>query len=254
MVVKWVAAVQTLRVVAKCYPQTAYAGFTFCLQNKWQYVQRVVADTAPFFAPLEEAIRTHFLPSLLGLPLTEIDGDYRQLLTHSVKMGGLAIRNPMDKAPRVHLALIAATHHLTASLVQAATWFDLGTHRTCTNEAGLAARRDCLQDKGIFLECQSKDNPSVVRRNRWNCAAGAWLLIFPNWLNDTGLSADEWCDNVRLWYNYSPLDMPTACDGCGARMTIEHALSCKTGGLVHIWHDDVADEWRHLCGTALSPG
>jgi hypothetical protein len=37
-------------------------------------------------------------------------------------------------------------------------------------------------------------------------------------------------------------------------MTVEHALSCKTGSLVHIRHDDVADEWRHLCGTALSPG
>jgi len=24
-------------------------------------------------------------------------------------------------------------------------------------------------------------------------------------------------------------------------------------GLVHIRHNDVADEWRHLCGTALSP-
>ena len=35
-------------------------------------------------------------------------------------------------------------------------------------------------------------------------------------------------------------------------MTVEHALSCKVGGLVHIRHDDVADEWRHLCGCALS--
>jgi hypothetical protein len=54
MVVKWVAAVQTLSVVAERYPQMAYAGFTFCLQKKWQYVQRVVADT--FFAQLEEVI------------------------------------------------------------------------------------------------------------------------------------------------------------------------------------------------------
>ena len=69
----------------------------------------------------------------------------------------------------------------------------------------------------------------------------------------TGLSADEWRDNVRLRYNHSPLEMPAACDGCGAKMSVEHALSCKTGGLVHIRHDDVADEWRHLCGTALSP-
>jgi hypothetical protein len=94
----------------------------------------------------------------------------------------------------------------------------------------------------------------MARWNKWNCAAGAWLSNFPNWLNGTGLLADKWRDNVLLWNNHSPLDMPAACNGCGAKMTVEHALSCKTGGLVHIQHDDVADEWRHLCGTALSPG
>ncbi len=91
LVEKWVAAVQTLSIVAEGYPQMAYAGFTFCLQNEWQYVQWVVADTAPFFLPLKAAIRTSFLPALLGIPSTEIDGKYRQLLTHSVKLGELAI-------------------------------------------------------------------------------------------------------------------------------------------------------------------
>ncbi len=94
----------------------------------------------------------------------------------------------------------------------------------------------------------------MARWDKQNCAAGAWLLVLPNQLNGTGLLADEWRDNVHLRYNRSPLDMPTACDGCGTKMTIKHALSCKTGGLVHIQHDDVADEWQHLCGTALSPG
>jgi len=42
--------------------------------------------------------------------------------------------------------------------------------------------------------------------------------------------------------------------GCNCQLTVEHALSCKKGGLVHIRHDDVADEWRYLCGTALSFG
>ena len=93
----------------------------------------------------------------------------------------------------------------------------------------------------------------MARRDKQNCAAGAWLLVFPNRLNGTGLLADEWRDNVRLRYNHSPLDMPNACDGCGAKMTVEHALLCKMGGLVHIRHDDVADEWRHLCATAFSP-
>ncbi len=57
LVSKWVSVVKTLSgVFAEHYPQTAYAGFTFCLQNKWQYVQRVVANTAPFFTPLKKEI------------------------------------------------------------------------------------------------------------------------------------------------------------------------------------------------------
>ncbi len=173
LVEKWVAAVQTLSIVAEWYPQTAYAGFTFCLQNKWQYVQRVVADTALFFLPLEAAIRTSFLPALLGIPLTEINGEYRQLLTHSIKLGGLAIRNPVDTAPSVHMTLIAATRHLTASLVDAQIRFDLGTHRQCAIAAGQAAQKDRLQNEQIFIDCRGWDKPSMARRDKQNCAAGA---------------------------------------------------------------------------------
>jgi len=68
MVTTWVAAVETLASVAGNYPQAAYAGFTFCLQNEWQYVQRMTSDTAAHFTPLEEAIRTKFLPARWGLP------------------------------------------------------------------------------------------------------------------------------------------------------------------------------------------
>jgi hypothetical protein len=139
MVDRWAAAVVTLSTVAERYPQTAYAGFTFCMQIEWQYVQRVVADTTPSCSPLEEVIRTHFLPALLGLPSVEIDGDYRQLLTHSVKLGGLAIRNPVDTAPCVHKASLAATRHLTVSLVDPATGFDPGAHCMCATKAGMAA-------------------------------------------------------------------------------------------------------------------
>jgi hypothetical protein len=183
LVVKWVGAVETLSTVAARYPQTAYSGFIFCLKNEWQYVQRVVANTAPFFLSLEAAIRTSFLPALLGIPsLTEIDGEYRQLFTHSIKLGGLAIRNPVDTAPSVHKALLVATRHLTASLVDDRLQFDLGAHRACAIEAGLAAQKDRLLNEQIFLERRGREKPSVARRDKQNCAAGAWLLVFPNWL------------------------------------------------------------------------
>ncbi|KAL7523222.1 hypothetical protein ACHAXR_000083 [Thalassiosira sp. AJA248-18] len=50
---------------------------------------------------------------------------------------------------------------------------------------------------------------------------------------------------ASLRYNLAPLEMPQHCDGCSARMTVEHALSCKVGG------QRCCDEFRHLCGTAL---
>ena len=80
------------------WPQTAYAGFAFVLQNEWQYVQRVVAGIGALFAPLERMIRDHFLPSLISIPACEIDGEYRILLSYSVKTGGFAVRNPLETA------------------------------------------------------------------------------------------------------------------------------------------------------------
>jgi len=194
-----------------------------------RYVQQVVADTALFFSPLEEVIRTRFLPALLGVPSVEIDGDYRQLLTHSVKLGGLAIRNPVNTASSVHKASLAATRHLTVSLaVDPATRFDPGAHRMCATEAGAAAQRDRLQNEQIFLDRCGRDKPIMARRDKRNCAAGAWLSGFPNRLNGTGLLAEEWRDNVHLRYNHSLLEMPAACDGCGAKMTVKHALLWAT--------------------------
>ncbi len=229
-----VGAVKVLSTVAVRYPQMAYASLTFCLQNEWQYVQRVVLDTAPFFAPLESEIWMSFLPALLGIPSTKIDGEYRQLLTHGVKQGGLAIRNPVDTAPSIHSASLAATCHLTVSLVGAGARFDFGVHCHCATKAGQATRKAQLNAEQLFLDRRSRDNPSLTRRDNRNCATGAWLSVFPNQLNGTGLSADEWRDNACLRYNHTPLDMPAACDGCGAKMSVEHALLCKVGGLVHI--------------------
>jgi hypothetical protein len=59
-------------LLAGNYPQAAYARFTFFLQNEWHYVQHVTSGTAPHFALLEVAIRTKFLPALLGIATTDL--------------------------------------------------------------------------------------------------------------------------------------------------------------------------------------
>jgi hypothetical protein len=89
MVTTWVAAVETLALLAGNYPQAAYTWFTFCLQNEWQYMQQVMSGMAPHFAPLEVAIRTKFLLALLGIATSDLDSKICELLTHNVKTGSI---------------------------------------------------------------------------------------------------------------------------------------------------------------------
>lgn len=65
----------------------------------------------------------------------------------------------------------------------------------------------------------------------------------PNQFNGTVLLGEEWRDNAQLRYNLFPLGLPEKCDGCGVKLCVEHALSCKVGGMVHIQHDNVAQEF-----------
>ena len=66
----WTNAVEILAKIAVKFPQAAYTGFVFCLQNEWQYVSRVTSNIiAAFFEPLEKAIRLKFIGALYGWAL-----------------------------------------------------------------------------------------------------------------------------------------------------------------------------------------
>jgi hypothetical protein len=254
MVTTWVTAVETLALLAGNYPQAAYAGFTFCLQNEWKYVQCVTSDTAPHFALLEVAIRTKFLPALLGIAALDLDGKFCKLLTHSVKTGGIAIQNPVDTAMHVHKTSLHATSHLVASMVNRDACLDLEDHHDCVVCWGLYGCAERLGRERKFVDAWGVDKPAVKHQDILAGATGLWLLVIPDRLNGNSLSAEEFHDNLWLRYNLLSLDMPQLCDGCGVRMTIKHALCCKVGGLLHIQHDNVVDEWHHLCGCALTFG
>jgi hypothetical protein len=220
MVIAWVAAVQTLALLASNYPQAAYAGFTFCLQNEWQYVQPVMSDMAPHFAPLEVAIRTKFLPALLGTAALDLDGKFPKLLTHSVKTGGITIQNPVDTAMHVHEMSLCATSHLIASMVDRDACLDLEDYHACVVGWGLYGCTECLGCERKFFDSWGVDKPAIKHRDILASAAGLWLSVIPNRLNGNSLAAEEFRDNLQLRYNLLPLDMPQLCNGCGAPMTV----------------------------------
>ena len=97
------------------------------------------------------------------------------------------------------------------------------------------------QDEGSLVD-RAREKPAEKRRIQRNQVDRIWFSMIPSHLNGNYLSAEEFRDNIRLGYNLDPLEMQMTCDGCGARMTVEHALSCKNGGLVHVRHDDMAEK------------
>jgi hypothetical protein len=214
----------------------------------------MMSDMAPHFALLEVAIRMKFLPALLGIAALDLDSKFCKCLTHSVKTGGIAIRNPMDTAVHVHEMSLCATSHLVTLMVNRDACLDLEDHCDCVVHWGLYSRTEHLGHKRKFVDARGMDKPAIKPWDILAGAAGLWLSVIHNRLNGNSLSVEEFCDNLRLRYNLLPLNMPKLCNGCGLPMTIKHALCCKVGSLVHIQHDNVADEWHHLCGCALTFG
>ncbi len=124
-------------------------------------MQRVTPDTAPHFASLEVAIRTKFLPALLGIAALDLDGEFRDLLTHGVKMGGIAIQNSVDTPVHVHETSLHATSHLVTSMVDKDAHLNLEDHHECVVRWGQYGRTARLGCKQKFVDATNL--PSNVR-------------------------------------------------------------------------------------------
>ena len=74
----------------------------------------------------------------------EIDGTYRELLTHIVKKGGLAVRNSAETAEMALATSKATTQHFVNLLVKYGVPFDPNEHERATLLANVGARKDRL--------------------------------------------------------------------------------------------------------------
>ena len=252
MVAKWVDGVKAIAKVARKYPQSAFFGFSQSLQSEWQYLCRIVPDVGKHLEPVEAAIQEFLIPALFDMPPGEVKDKFRRLLEHGVKQGGMNIRNPVKGASRLHQASEEASEILVESLLANAD-LDSVEHKVCVRKAGAKARKERVDsEKELVKEWMEGASKATKKQLERIGECGAWIVLQPNRLNGTCLSAEEWRDNARIRYGIKPAGLCTHCDGCGAGFTIEHGLSCKKGGLVGIRHDDVRDEAGALAAMALT--
>ena len=91
----WVGGAEQLAEVARAYPQSAYCAFTHSLSCEWSYLQRVIEGYDEEYFHLCDAIQHVFTPAVLGRQVLERE---HELFTLPVKLGGLALTDPMKSA------------------------------------------------------------------------------------------------------------------------------------------------------------
>ena len=249
----WVYGVERLARAAVRFPQTAYAGLAKSLQSEWQYLQRVIPDAGPAFAPVEQALREKFLPALMKEAAGDYTDELREYSALPVRQAGIGVPNPVDTAATCYATSVASTAQLTASLCDG-TDLDVDAYLREAKAArsAMMATRDTLGE-GKLSQLLGGASARTKRRVNRAKRTGVWLTAMPETLNGTDLSAEEFRDSLRLRYGLPPRTLPSKCDGCSQPFSVEHALSCKTGGLVTLRHNDVAYEWHQLCAKALTP-
>jgi hypothetical protein len=118
--------------------------------------------------------------------------------------------------------------------------------------AEVKSRRTDKQDStlsSILADLDCDTHRTILRGKE----IGQWLSVMPSTLNGTERSAQEFRDALLLRHARIPGDLPSHCDGYGAKFDVCHALECKVGGLVILQHNEINEELCDLVSKVLAP-
>ncbi|KAL7478712.1 hypothetical protein ACHAW6_004474 [Cyclotella cf. meneghiniana] len=135
---------------------------------------------------------------------------------------------------------LESTEMLTGTLIRNEP-ISIEAHRTCVHATGMAHRKTRHDDKVAYHSALMEQSPPKV--NRWSMPPLLACGFQPYRTDSPALNSTK---------SRRPANLPDQCDGCSTGLMLEHGLCCKRGGLVSICHDDMRNEWAHLCSIALT--
>ena len=124
---EWTNELKFLSKIALIHPQSAYACYVSGFQHRYNYCQRTIPGLEDCLAPLEECIRTQFIPAITGGH--HVDDEERSLLSLPPRLGGLGIKNPIESAPVEFENSNKITKELQAKITKRPTEINMPTAR-----------------------------------------------------------------------------------------------------------------------------
>ena len=240
---EWVEEINTNSEIAKTEPHAAFAAFTHGLSSRWNYFLRVTDlkshSATGQLQPLENAIRSLFIPTLTGhsAPSDLV----RDLLALPANLGGIGLINPLDISAKQH----STSKKISAPLLERVIDQD---HRSIgCSESQQQIKASVRIEKRSRLKQSSKNIqeqlPAPLQRSMelsQEKGASTWLMALPIDNHGFALHKTAFRDALSLRYGWAIKNSPSHCS-CGHAFSIAHALSCPTGGYPSIRHNEVRD-------------
>ena len=232
----WVNEVKKLSKIAETQPHAAYAAYTHGLSSKWNYLLRIT--DWDIVENVEKSVQSHFIPALTGQP--PIGEHTRELLALPARLVCLGLTNP------------AASQQLSTPLVDRIINQD---HQLddCHSVQQSIKRR--IQHMKYMKQKEDAKNlqrnlPNPLQRSiepSQEKGASTWLTALPIDKHGFALHKAAFRDSLSLRYGWPLQNSPSHCS-CGQPFSIEHALTCKTGGFPAVRHNEV----RGITATLLT--
>ena len=242
---EWTEEVKVLTEFAITQPHAAYVVFTHGLSSRWNYLLRVTnwealsMTTSELLEPLETVIQSQFIPALTGH--THPGDLVRELLALPAHLGGMGLINP---------AIISAEQHATSKLISAPL-----VDQVLRQDHQLIQCHAAQQDIKARAHSDKRARQAEEARNLQTqlpvplqrCmdlsqekGASTWVTALPIDNHGFALHKSAFRDALSLHYDWAFENSPCHCS-CGHSFSVEHALSCPTGGFPSIRNNEVRD-------------
>ena len=208
--------------------------------SKWTFLLRTVPDIQQNLQPLENTIRSTFIPAVTWRsPPNDSERTHFALPT---RLGGLGLADPSIQASFDFNASVSITESLTDAISSRSTAYSyeiIANQLKVKSEARLANRprsEDAADTLKETLTGSLRRAMSLTQEK----GSSSWLSALPIKKYGFFLHKGVFFDALALRYDWHPARTPSRCD-CGANFSIEHSLSCPKGGFPTIRHNEIHD-------------
>jgi len=237
---KWCQDIKLLSSIAVEEPQAALTAYTKGICHRWTFIQRTIPGISHLFQPLEDCIRTDFIPAILGKNVSDLD---RSIFALPVRHGGLGISNPVENCNREFTASVTITKDLTDLIINQQNTLE---HYNMSIQNDTIRSLKAIKEKHLFTVSKSIEDsvrdPNLKRSLQFikEKGSGCWLTALPLKRFGYSLNKIEFRDALYLRYGWEIPNTPFHC-ACGERNNVNHTLICKKGGYVSMRHNNIRD-------------